>query len=81
MKKTITLIIMFFLITLSVSAVVSGTGPRKFTFTVKRDIKDPFKVIFVDRNSSVSMLYQIQDPSISLSTTPELAYYLVFAVR
>ena len=81
MKKTITLIIMFFLLTLSVSAVVSGTGPRKFTFTVKRDIKDPFKVMFVDRNSSVSMLYQIQDPSISLSTTPELAYYLVFAVK
>lgn len=81
MKKTITLIIMFFLICTFLSAAVSGTGPRRFSFILKREIKDPFKVMFVDRNSSATMLNQIQDPSITLSATPELAYYLVFAVK
>ncbi|MGN0907194.1 MAG: hypothetical protein ACI4NM_08600 [Bullifex sp.] len=81
MKKTLAGIIMILIILASLSAYVSGTDPRSFRFVIKREIKDPFKVMFVDRNSSASMLNQIQDPSIALSTSPELAYYMVFAVK
>ncbi len=81
MKKTFAIIMIISLMTFSLFADITGTQPRSFSYSIKKDITEPFKVLFVDKNSTPALLNQIQNPKLNLSATPELAYYLVFAVK
>ena len=80
-KRIIAITVLVFSIFSMLSAAVSGTEPRSFSYSIKKDITEPFKVLFVDKNSTPALLNQIQNPKLNLSATPELAYYLVFAVK
>ncbi len=80
MKKIMIAILLVFL-SCPVFAKVVGTDARSFSFTLKKDISKPFEVMFVDKNSDPYSLNRIQEPVINLSSSLELAYYLVFAVK
>lgn len=81
MKKTFAIIMIISLMAFPLFADITGTQPRSFSYSIKKDITEPFKVLFVDKNSTPALLNQIQNPKLNLSATPELAYYLVFAVK
>lgn len=80
MKKIIIAILLVFL-SFPVCAQLEGLDIRRFSFTLKKPLSKPFEVIFVDKHSDLSSLYRIQEPVINLSSSPELAYYMVFAVK
>lgn len=80
-KRIIAIIVLVFSIFSMLSAAVSGTEPRSFSFSLKRDYVDPFKILFVNRNSTEQQLIQIDSAVLNLSKTPELTYYMVFVVK
>ncbi len=81
MKK----VLIFILISLSVfSAFAANTpnvGARSFSYTIKKDIKDPFKVIFADKSSSQGSIVKLSKASLRDTDTFSLAYYIVLAVK
>ena len=54
---------------------------RSFSYTIKKDINDPFKVIFANNISTINNIQAIDSISIEPSETLSLAYYMVLAVK
>ena len=81
MKKVLVFLTILFSVFSAFAANTPNVGARSFSYTIKKDIKDPFKVIFADKSSSEGSIITLSKASLRATDTFSLAYYIVLAVR
>lgn len=81
MKKVLVFILILLSVFSAFAANTPNVGARSFSYVIKKDIKEPFKVIFADKSSSEGSIITLSKASLRATDTFSLAYYIVLAVR
>lgn len=79
MKKFI--ICLSLIIILSSFLFAGNINTRSFSYAIKKDIKEPFKVVFANTTSTINNIQAIDSISIEPSEILSLDYYMVLAVK